>query len=159
MDQKTRARIQMTVNMRDIFDAQHYSFRYRLRLRGVEINSERIQYVKQILAERGLVVRAEGLGSPLPAGSRVGEREWLLMADRAVQGDRLILTSLVSCDTRQVMRRDESARTVIQGEDIRANTVIDVLGVLRGRREELMNEVNAYVRELRHQLGRFSAFD
>ncbi|MCH9809150.1 MAG: hypothetical protein K0U74_15600 [Alphaproteobacteria bacterium] len=156
MKQSTSARLQIEVNTRHIFESQHYTFRYRLRLRGVEINSERMQYIKQILAERNLAVRAEGLGTSREEGRQVGTREWLVVAERPVQGDPLILTTLVQCETQEVLRLRGSDLDRFQGQDISANTVVDVLGVLRGRREDLMKEVNAYVRELRHQLGRFA---
>lgn len=157
MKQMSSANIQMTINLREVFENQYYAFGYRMRLRGVDINSERIQYVKQILAERTMTLRAEGLGRDLESGNRVGQREWLLMADRTVQGDKLLLTSLVQCETRQVALIEGSETDRVHREAIGADTTIDVLGVLRGKREDLMNEVNAYVRDLRHQLSRFAS--
>jgi hypothetical protein len=157
LKQTTAANIRMTINTREIFENQHYAFGYRLRLRGVNISSERIQYVRQILAERNMTLRAEGLGNELQQGAKVGLREWLILADRPIQGDRLILTSLVQCETRHVEEIEENANQQFRREAIGADTTIDVLGVLRGNREFLMNEVNAYVRELRHQIGRFAS--
>lgn len=157
LKQVTAANIRMTINTREIFENQHYAFGYRLRLRGVNINSERIQYVKQILAERIMAVRAEGFGSELQQGAKVGLREWLILADRPIQGEKLILTTLVQCETRHVEEIEENANQQFRREAIGADTTIDVLGVLRGNREFLMNEVNAYVRELRHQIGRFAS--
>ena len=153
--QTTHAKTRMTINTKEIFNNQYHAFRYRLRLRGVVVDNERLQYVKQVLAERNMTLRAEGLGKGPEPGGRGGE--WLLMADRPVQGDNLRLTTLVQCETRQVHLTEGTEAYRRQSQAIGADTTIDVLGILRGKREDLMREVNAYVRDLRHKLGIFAS--
>ena len=102
-----------------------------------------------------MTLRAERLGKGPEPGGRGGE--WLLMADRPVQGDNLRLTTLVQCETRQVQLTEGTEAYRRHSQAIGADTTIDVLGVLRGKREDLMREVNAYVRDLRHKLGIFAS--
>jgi hypothetical protein len=75
------------------------------------------------------------------------------MADRPVRGDNLLLTSLIHCETRQVALIEGTEAYRRQSQAIGADTTIDILGILRGKREDLMQEVNAYARELRRKLG------